>query len=164
MSHYNCCVPGCTNSFRSASHLHYYRIPKDEAVRKSYKVILKNDSLKLNSTSTRICSEHFEGGAKLSRTHLPSIFPWTKPEIKRRELKRVSFDKIKEIEEEKRQRRLLKENSSQASLTGDHDGERNDTFEVLAIETQTNTSSQTSLTSFFRSRSYKLNCNAIYEP
>lgn len=30
MPHYNCCVPGCTNSFRNASHLHFYRLPKDE--------------------------------------------------------------------------------------------------------------------------------------
>ena len=29
-SHYNCCVPGCTNSFRNAAHLHFYRIAKEQ--------------------------------------------------------------------------------------------------------------------------------------
>ncbi|CAH3136696.1 unnamed protein product, partial [Pocillopora meandrina] len=106
MPHYNCCVPGCTNSFRNASHLHFYRLPKDEFTRKQYKVILKNDSLKLDSTNTRICSDHFEGGEKLSRAHLPTIFPWKKAESTRRQLKRViSFEeKIWQFRKQKRRR------------------------------------------------------------
>ena len=92
MSHYNCCVPHCTNSFRNAPYLHYYRIPKDPDVRKKYVVLIRNETLKVNSESTRICSAHFDGGEKLSRTHLPSIFPWTKQMVARRQLKRVSFE------------------------------------------------------------------------
>lgn len=78
--HFNCCVPQCTNNFRNKPNLEYYRIPKCEKARKYYKVSLRNESLKLDSSQTRICSEHFEGGQKLSRNHLPTIFPWTKRE------------------------------------------------------------------------------------
>ena len=48
MSHYNCCVPHCTNSFRNAPCLHYYRIPKDPDVRKKYVVLIRNETLKGN--------------------------------------------------------------------------------------------------------------------
>ena len=34
---------------------------------------------KLESSHTRICSAHFEGGEKKYRRQLPSIFPWSKP-------------------------------------------------------------------------------------
>ncbi|XP_074632715.1 uncharacterized protein LOC141891627 [Acropora palmata] len=98
MSHYNCCVPHCTNSFRNAPSLHYYRIPKDPDVRKKYVVLIRNETLKVNSESTRICSAHFDGGEKLSRTHLPSIFPWTKQMVARRELKRVSFEETQKMD------------------------------------------------------------------
>lgn len=136
MPHYNCCVPGCTNSFRNAVHLHYYRIPKDEAVRKIYKVILKNESLKLDSTSTRICSAHFEGGEKLSRTHLPSIFPWTRLDNKRRELKRITFEETQKIEQAKRQKKL--QNQIQTSTQVDEvDNE---------VDNEKGTETQTSLT------------------
>ena len=91
MSHYNCCVPHCTNSFRNAPYLHYYRIPKDPDFRRKYVVLIRNETLKVNSESTRIFSAHFDGGEKLSRTHLPSIFPWTKQMVARRELKRVRY-------------------------------------------------------------------------
>ena len=99
MSHYNCCVPHCTNSFRNAPYMHYYRISKDPDVRKKYLVLIRNEKLKVNSESTRICSAHFDGGEKLSRTHLPSIFPWTKQMVARRELKRVSFEETQKMEQ-----------------------------------------------------------------
>ena len=35
--------------------------------------------MKLESSHTRICSAHFEGGKKKYSWQLPSIFPWTKP-------------------------------------------------------------------------------------
>ena len=53
MVHYNCCVSHCTNSFRNASYLHYYRIPKDPDVRKKYVVLIGKGTLTVNSESTR---------------------------------------------------------------------------------------------------------------
>ena len=50
---------------------------------------MRNKNLKLKSGNTRICSTHFEGGEKLSRNHLPSIFPWNKEHSKRRTISRV---------------------------------------------------------------------------
>ena len=35
--------------------------------------------MKLESSHTRICSAHFEGGKKKYSWQLPSIFPWSKP-------------------------------------------------------------------------------------
>ena len=144
MSYYNCCVPGCTNSFRNASHLHYYRIPKDDAVRKVYKFILKNESLKLESSATRICSERFEGGEKLSRTHLPMIFPWPKPQVKRRELKRLGIEETEKVEKAKRQKRLPKQNSkleaSAVSNTAQSELSQNNVVTNNNSKTQTQTS------------------------
>ncbi|XP_067030478.1 uncharacterized protein [Acropora muricata] len=91
----NCCVPGCFNNFRNSSGLQYYRIPKDSFLRKEYKRLLRNETLKLNSDNTRICSTHFEGGKKRDRNQLPSIFPWLKPTAERRELKRVNQTEVK---------------------------------------------------------------------
>ena len=76
MPHYNCCVSGCKNNFRKAPQLQYYRIPKLEEHRKTYKAVLGEKTNNLEAKSTRICSAHFEGGRKLSRNHLPTIFPW----------------------------------------------------------------------------------------
>ena len=67
---FNCCVPGCKNSHQNKSpDLKFYCLPKDQELRKTYDVLLKNDSLKIDSRNTRICSEHWKGGEKLSRTH-----------------------------------------------------------------------------------------------
>ena len=77
MPHYNCCVSGCKNNFRKAPQLQYYRIPKLEEHRKTYKAVLGEKTNNLEAKSTRICSAHFEGGRKLSRNHLPTIFPWS---------------------------------------------------------------------------------------
>lgn len=101
-SQYNCCVPNCTNSFRNAPELHYYRIPKDPAIRKKFVVLIWNETLKLDKESTRICSAHFEGAEKLSRTYLPSIFPWTTSHVPRRILKRASFEETQKMEQTKR--------------------------------------------------------------
>ena len=138
MPHYNCCVPGCTNSFRNASHLHFYRLPKDEFTRKQYKVILKNDSLKLDSTNTRICSDHFEGGEKLSRAHLPTIFPWKKAESTRRQLKRViSFEENLAIQEAKKKKREEKKDMAQASVTVEHENNRETQTSLTGLEIET---------------------------
>lgn len=80
-----------SQQLRNASGLHYYRIPKDGDLRKQYVRLIRNKTLKLDSDNTRICSKHFEGGKKLNRKQLPSIFPWTIKTDKRRELKRVEL-------------------------------------------------------------------------
>lgn len=87
--HVSCCVPLCTNNFRNSFGLTVYRIPKDESIRREYVRLLRNDNLKIESDSTRVCSAHWTGGTKLSRTHLPSIFPWSKREKERRILSRT---------------------------------------------------------------------------
>ncbi|XP_031560763.1 uncharacterized protein LOC116296808 [Actinia tenebrosa] len=92
MPKYHCCVPKCHVSHRNKPpEVQFYRIPSDPGQRKIYKVILKNDSLKLDSQNTRICSLHWEGGKKLSRTHLPTLFPWTTPRNERRKLVRREY-------------------------------------------------------------------------
>ena len=92
----NCCVPGCVNNFRNSSGLHYYRIPKDRDLRKEYVRLLRNKTLKLDSDNRRICSSHFEGGKKIDRKHLPSIFPWTKAKQSRRPLQGIELSVINE--------------------------------------------------------------------
>jgi len=57
--------------------------------------LLQNETLKLNSDNTRICSTHFEGGKKLNRNQPPSISPWSKPTVEHRELKRVIQIEVK---------------------------------------------------------------------
>ena len=88
----NCCVPGCFNNYRNSPDLHYYRIPKDQTIRKEYVRLIRNQTLKIDSDNTRICSAHFEGGKKNDRQHLPSIFPSSKKHVERRVLKRILTD------------------------------------------------------------------------
>ena len=97
----NCCVPGCLNNFRKGSGLQYYRIQKDMHLRKQYVLLIRNKTLKLESDNTRICSQHFEGGQKLHRQHLQSIFPWTKSKETRRELKRLEVPRAREYSKAK---------------------------------------------------------------
>ena len=61
---------------------------------KKYDVLIRNDNLKVSSIHTRICCEHWEGGQKLSRTHLPSIFPWTESKQPRRVISKASQEAI----------------------------------------------------------------------
>ena len=89
--HVSCCVPLCTNNFRNSFGLTFYRIPKDESIRREYVRLLRNDNLKIESDSTRVCSAHWTGGSKLSRTHLPWIFPWSKKEKERRSIEFFFF-------------------------------------------------------------------------
>ena len=117
--HYNCCVPGCQNNFRNAPTLHYYRIPKDKDLRKTYKVILKNETLKVESENTRVCCEHFEGGEKC-RSHLPSVFPWTKDKKQRRELKRHAVETFREPKSKRKEEECY--STAPACLDKDADG------------------------------------------
>ena len=87
--HKSCCVPLCTNNFRNSSGLTFYRIPKEKSIRREYVRLIRNENLKLESNSTRVCSAHWSGGKKLSRNHLPSIFPWSKEKTERRILSRT---------------------------------------------------------------------------
>lgn len=54
---------------------------------------------------TRICSDHWEGEEKLSRNHLPTLFPWSKAIQKRREIKKIE----KKEEEERPCKRTTKD-------------------------------------------------------
>ena len=78
----------------------FYRIPKKESIRREYVRLLRNDNLKLESDSTRVCSAHWTGGKKLSRDHLPSIFPWSKMRTGRRILSRT--ESTTNVEDKKR--------------------------------------------------------------
>ena len=78
LGHATCCVPLCPNNSKNSHGLAFYRILKARRIRREYVRLLPNDNLNLNSDSTRICSAHWDGGEKSSRTHLPSIFPWSK--------------------------------------------------------------------------------------
>ena len=68
--HATCCVPLCPNDFKTSHGLAFYRIPKARLIRREYARWLRNDNLNLNS--------RWDGGEKRSRTHLPSIFLWSK--------------------------------------------------------------------------------------
>ena len=95
MPKYNCCVPGFTNSHRNKpSGFKFYCLPTDLELRKKYDVLIRNDNLKVSSMHTRICCEHWEGGQKLSRTHLPSILPWTESKQPRRVISKASQEAI----------------------------------------------------------------------
>ena len=78
-SHYNCCVPLCMNHKWKNQNFSFYRIPKDVQLNEEYRRLIRNKTLKLQSSHTQICSSHFEGGKKRNRNHLPFIFPWSKP-------------------------------------------------------------------------------------
>ena len=82
-------MPLCTNNLRNSSDVTFYRIPKKQSIRREYVRLLRNTNLKLDSDSTRICSAHWNGGRKLSRSNLPSIFPWSKKNNERRILHRT---------------------------------------------------------------------------
>jgi hypothetical protein len=43
---------------------------------------------------TRVCGDHWEGGEKLSRTHLPTLFPWSVKTPTRREIKKFPAEEI----------------------------------------------------------------------
>ena len=104
MPKYNCCVPGCNNSHRNKpANFKFYCIPKDPELRQKYVVILKNETLKIESPMTRVCADHWDGGVKLSRTHLPTLFPWSVQKPERRVI--TKYDK-NVIDRFKRKRKI----------------------------------------------------------
>ena len=65
---YNCCVPGCNNGHRNRSTaLKFYCIPKDSELQKAYVLLLKNDSLKIDSCQI--------GGRKTIAQNRSVVFP-----------------------------------------------------------------------------------------
>ena len=84
---WNCCVPLCTNNWRNSPNVKVHSIPSDESVRKEYARLIRNDNLR-DSSSTKICGEHFVSGERIARHQLPTIFPWTKETPARREIKK----------------------------------------------------------------------------
>ena len=76
---YNCCVPLCSigtkTSHTMLNFTAYPRIQKyGERTMCYLEMIVKN---LIDSDNTRVCSVHWEGGRKLSGTHLSTVFPWT---------------------------------------------------------------------------------------
>lgn len=47
--------------------------------------------MKEKSKQTRICGAHFEGGERICRNQLPTIFPWSSYPSKRREIVKHDF-------------------------------------------------------------------------
>lgn len=79
-----CCVPQCpTSNYKNKTErVRFHRIPLEKKLREQYWSILGNkiSDSKFNSKCSRLCAKHWEGGEKLSRNHLPTIFSWTVPE------------------------------------------------------------------------------------
>lgn len=77
-----CYVPGCYNSStKDKSRLSFYVIPKGGKLRKLWlnKISRKGFNPKTYQLSGyRVCSEQFEGGRKICRINVPTIFPLNK--------------------------------------------------------------------------------------
>jgi hypothetical protein len=58
-----------------------------------YKRLIKSNNLKEFSVtgSTKICGKHFPKGERACRTQLPTIFPWSQPLKRRREIIKYDF-------------------------------------------------------------------------
>ena len=108
-----CCAYGCSNNRKRNSNLQFYRIPKELSQRKLWlrRIQCENCSPTDNS---RICSEHFVGGAKSddpeAEGYVPSIFSQSHslsntPRRSRNSLKSDSTDTI--IPKSKPKRRKL---------------------------------------------------------
>lgn len=100
MGKWNCCVPGCTNNWRNSPSLPFHRIPLNADIRVKYDRLVRNDNLKLSSSSTRICGAHFPGNVRAFVNQLPSIFPWTKDVVPRRVIVKHSLP----LQEQKRRK------------------------------------------------------------
>ena len=83
-----CCVPLCPNNFKNSHGLAFYQIPKERRIRREYVRLLWIDDLNLSSDSTRICSAHWDGAEKRSRTHHHLSFLGLKKKRERRILYR----------------------------------------------------------------------------
>ena len=73
----------------------FHTLPSDLKVLGMYEELIRNANLKKDSSSTRICGAHFPQGDGMSRTQLPSIFPWTSVPQERRKIERVQVRMVK---------------------------------------------------------------------
>ena len=71
------CAPGCANNRKRNSNLQFYRVPSDLSRRKAWLSRIRRKNF-TPTDNTRICSEHFVGGAKSddpkAEGYVPSIF------------------------------------------------------------------------------------------
>lgn len=72
-----CCAHGCSNNRKRNPKLQFYRIPGDLSRRKAWLKRIRRENF-TPTDNTRICSEHFVGGAKSddpkAEGYVPSIF------------------------------------------------------------------------------------------
>ena len=72
-----CCAHGCSNNRKRNPKLQFYRIPGDLSRRKAWLKRIRRKNF-TPTENTRICSEHFVGGAKSddpeAEGYVPSIF------------------------------------------------------------------------------------------
>ena len=71
-----CCVPMCYNNSKRNPGLSFYVIPKDQALRKKWLLMISRKDFK-PSISHRVCSAHFTGGRKTYENNIPTIVPKT---------------------------------------------------------------------------------------
>ena len=79
-----CCAHGCSNSRKRNPDPQFYRIPVDLSRRKAWLKRIRRENF-TPTENTRICSEHFVGGAKSddpeAKGYVPSIFSHCHSEI-----------------------------------------------------------------------------------
>ena len=92
MGKFNCCVPNCANNWENSPGLKFHSLPRDPKVFAQYVRLIRNGNLKQFSVTdnTKICGKHFPEGERLCRTQLPTIFPWSKPLKRRRDI--IKYD------------------------------------------------------------------------
>ena len=73
----NCCVPYCHSASKRHIHLTMHSLPRDDATKRQWAALIRNETLRVNSRGTSVCGLHFVGGRRTYDTRLPSIFPWT---------------------------------------------------------------------------------------
>ena len=66
----------------------FHTLPSDLKVKNMYEKLIRNKTLRLNAPNTRICGANFPSGERMSRTQLPSMFPWTSTPKERRAIKK----------------------------------------------------------------------------
>ena len=92
MGKFNCCEPNCANNWRNSPGLKSHSLPRDPKVFDQYVRLIRNGNLKEFSVTdnTKICGKHFPNGERVCRTQLPTIFPWSKPVKRRRDI--IKYD------------------------------------------------------------------------
>ena len=89
--------------------------------------------MNLNSDSTRICSANWDGGEKRNRTHLPSIFPWSKKKGKKKRSEATSNSRS----------RKRNTDISCTEMNVEADSENEVLVEQIDVDTQSNNVSPT---------------------